>query len=184
MKDFTLKNIFKYWIKLWPVTVVLFVIGAIIGVCNMRSLQQIYQSESSILVRNSSSEALAADYVAIANSELLSGKIAVENNKYSDCNALASNVGNVVKITLECTDLGLVDDFTSVVVSEFNNVLESVYGNDNIKTTILSSNQEAQPTISQKDKLVKLAIPIIAALACSFIVALIGFDIKNSKHGK
>lgn len=177
MKDFTLKNIFKYWIKLWPVTVALFVLGCAAGLYLVKSVTNGYQSAAQLLVRNSDSNAQSTDYVALVQSELVLKDAAIDG-----CEAIASGAGNVVEITTTCEDSPeTAKNFTNTVAQRFSEKAKEIYGADDFELVRLGETSEATPMVTTKNKIMKFMVPVVAALAGSLAVAFIGLDIKVSK---
>ena len=184
MKEFTIKNLVKYWCKIWPLTLILIVAGVGAGFMLVKTTKQSYEANIDVLVINSDRNAVANDYASLFTSDLVEG-VVTENSDYADCSTDTKTTGNVVNITTSCGGSGSQAlKFNELLVEQFSAVASQLYEDNLDEVTILSSDKEAKPTVTTSTKLMKIAVPVIAAIATSMVVAFIGLDIKVSKAEK
>ncbi|MFV0484952.1 MAG: hypothetical protein ACK5MU_01840 [Candidatus Saccharimonadales bacterium] len=184
---FTIKNLFIYWIKTWPVIVILMVVGAGIGAVSASNLKQSYKSSTSILVAGTNESVMATDYAGIANSNLVVSQALEETGIPSGvCTSVAVNTGNILGITVECSASG--DDSKALVlgvVDVFSREVADIYGLDEEASVVqLSGDVTAVAQLTQKDRITNIAVPVIAGFVISAVVAFVRFDYKTSKRSK
>lgn len=183
---FTLRNLFTYWIKMWPVTLVLVILGGILGLVAASQLVQTYKSSANILVVNKSDNVMATDYAGVINSNLVMSK-ALENAGIGEgaCVMSAANLGNVVTIIAECT--GAEEQSKALVegvISVFENEAKDIYGEDAISVVTLSGEINTIALLSRWDYVVNVAVATGAGLVASMVIGFIRFDYATSKHKK
>jgi hypothetical protein len=183
---FTIKNLFIYWVKMWPVAVVLVLIGGVVGLLVIANQKQIYMSSASILVVNSVEGVTPTDYAGIINSNfVLTDALVKSGIEDGDCTLSAANTGNIVKIVAEC--LSGEEASASLVkstVSVFSDAAHEIYGNDAVSIVVLSGEIKAAPTVTGGAYASKAVVPVVAGLVISAVVAFVRFDYATSKSKK
>lgn len=185
MTKFSVKNIIIYWLKMWPITLVLLVLGAGVGVMAATEMQQSYKTAASVLVVNEDANTVSSDYVGVLNSQMLLGRVGERLDGAGGCTLLSSGVGNVLTISTSCTSNE--EDsvrFTEMAIEVFTEMIKELYGYGDIKITKLSGELVATESVSRGDYIAQIAMPIGAALVLSAVAAFVRFDYVNGKQRK
>ena len=187
MKEFTITNIFKCWLKMWPMTVILVALGLGVGWLSASKVKPEYSAEMDLLIINERDGSSAAEYAGLANSELVSNP-ALEKAAVDDgCTLSASGTGDIIAFVATCqTNEDEVKHLAKVAADNFTGWAKDIYGEDTFKTIQLSEDATMVKVPSTgRSKLIKMAVPAVAMLAASLVIAFIYLDYKVSKgHGK
>ena len=184
MKEFTIKNIFKCWLKLWPATVILIVAGAGIGVWQAKSLTQRYETNTKVLIVNNDNSALAADYAGLAGSMLVR-ETAEERAGTTGCSTGGAGAGNVVTLSVACTESE--EDALKLLATlrdTYEEKLKELYGDKIERVVVISGESAVKTKVTGKTKLMKAAVPVVGGMLLSLAIAFVYTDYITRKHGK
>lgn len=174
MKDFTIKNILKHWLKIWPITLILLIIGCGIGVYSICSTEISYKTSSKVLFKNSALSYSSTEYSGILNSSI------VKKQRDDNCSLSSSQSGSILSYDIKC----LTDNSNAVSENVLNILVtevKKIYGEKNVEAIVLqSSNSSTKNDTSSNIK--KFLIPFIAMFVLSFVVSFIKYDCENAKN--
>lgn len=170
--DFTIKNVFRHWLQAWPVTIIILLIGAVVGVAQALTLDNGVKIEEKILIQNKSSfNASADDYLAIINNYIMPE--GPENN--ANCESTFKATGNVLTLTTICPKTNDETITQSELLRTFViNGLNEIY--DGAINGVVLSSSAPQDVVSSTDYLKKFLVPFIAAVATSVLIAVFKLD--------
>lgn len=179
---FTIANLTKFWLKMWPLTVVLTALGFFVGLCMASSVHQSYSGNLSLLIINPPETAAAEDFRGIVNSQLFSNQIIAKNSGINDsCSVSGAGTGNIVNISIECTDTESVNLAINNLPSTLRDTLTDIYPESDIDLVELSSS-EASSLVSNNRYFSKILILTLSGFILSIIIACIAFDRKVSSR--
>ncbi|MBQ3310081.1 hypothetical protein IJG73_01410 [Candidatus Saccharibacteria bacterium] len=187
MKEFTITNVLRCWLKMWPMTVILIILGLVAGFLAANKVRPEYSAEMDLLIIDERDGSSAVEYAGLANSELVSNPAFEKAAVDDDCGLVASGTGNIIAFVANCpTNEDEVKHLASVAAENFTGWAQDIYGAENFKTVALSK----EPTLvvaksATRSKIIKLLVPGVAMLVLSVVIAFIYLDYKVSKgHGK
>lgn len=179
---FTIANLTKFWLKMWPLTVVLTALGFFVGLCMASSVHQSYSGNLSLLIINPPETAAAEDFRGIVNSQLFSNQIIANNSGINDsCSVSGAGTGNIVNISIECTDTESVNLAINNLPSTLRGTLADIYPESDIDLVELSSS-EASSLVSNNRYFSKILILTLSGFILSIIIACVAFDRKVSSR--
>lgn len=186
INKFTIKNLCKCWLKMWPMTLILIAVGVGVGIFAAQRLTQSYTSTMSVLVINSSESALPTDYSGIVNSDLIASRAFERSGVASGkCTLTAVSSGNILNITTDCPEGGNESkDLVESAVSVFSDVVSELYGEENISVATLSGSTGVAPVQTDGDYVLRTVAPIVAGLLLSGVIAFVRLDYAVSKRKK
>lgn len=187
MKEFTITNVFRCWLKMWPMTVILVILGLGAGWLSAKNVMPEYSAEVDLLIIDERDGSNAVEYAGLANSDLVSNpafkKAAVDDG----CTLSATGKGDIIAFVSNCpTNEDEARHLANTAAENFTGWAQDIYGAENFKTIELSeepTSVSAKP--ATRSKIVKLLVPGVAMLVLSAVIAFIYLDYKVSKgHGK
>ena len=187
MKEFTITNIFRCWLKMWPITVVLVILGLGAGWFSTRGVVPEYTVEVDLLIVDERDGSNAVEYAGLANSDLVSNptfNTAAVNDK---CTMVASGKGDIISFVATCpTNQEEAERLANAAAENFTAWAQDIYGEDNFKTVSLADkSKDTHVAVNYPNKLAKILVPGLAMLVVSLVIAFVYLDYKVSKgHGK
>ena len=182
MTKFSIKNIFVYWLKMWPITVIFIILGAVFGVLAAIDMEQSYVSTASVLVRNQDPTAVPGDYLGIMNSRVMLDDAISSSGTNSDCSLLTVGSGNVLTITATC--LSSKEDSKALeesAIKIFEKKVGDLYGEENVEVVNLSGEVETAKAVSEQDYVARIVAAVLAGFLISGVIAFVRFDYNNTK---
>lgn len=187
MKEFTITNIFKCWLKMWPITIILVLLGAVGGWVSVKNTPTVYSMRQSLLIMDERDGSSAAEYAGLANSDLVSNPAFRDAAVNAGCKLVAGGANHIVSFTASCPSNE--EESKKLVSSAMTNFIEwaqDIYGKDNFKVVKLSNEPKVvEPATPPANKTIKIATPAVVMLAVSAVIAFVRLDYKVSKgNGK
>lgn len=184
--ELTVKNYLKCWLKIWPATVLLVGLGVGVGLWSMSRIQQSFVSEARILVVNTTEGVLPADHIGVVNNSGIVAEAKQQSGVDSSCSAVAATVtGNTVNIAAICASSA--EDSQALaraVIEEFRNVSSKIYGEEEVKITVLTGASKGEEVVTAPDYAMKLVVPVFAGIVVSAAVAFVRLDSKVRHQSK
>lgn len=176
--DFTIRNILKQWIAIWPVSAFVIICGIIGSILYANHLTTTYTSSFNVLIRNSDETVSSNDYVFLLNSNL------IPDNAQNDDSCLieAQASGNVLVINSTCTSsMENARSYLETTFLNLKNAIYDIYDKNNVNIVQLT---DAKDEIENGNKVSRAAIIFVASILFSFVIAFIILDYKISKNEK
>ena len=180
--QFTIPNLFKFWLKMWPLTLILTVFGFIAGVYLASQAQQSYSGTISILVTNMPDNVVASDYSGIINSKVFVARILEDTNlAESSCVIAATNTGNILNVSTQCPKSEDVETVQAALADTFVTLTNEIYATQDPLTVTTLTSEFALPLISASQQAFKVFALTVAGFLFSAVITFIVFDYKTSK---
>lgn len=172
MKEFTIKNICKLWLKMWPLTIILVLMGGVLGVLLSNKLAPTYETEMVLLVKNDELKNSTSEYAAIMNGL---------SKESRSCKITNSQAGNIISSAMICLEESDAYEISNKVKKEFDKTVRDVYGESIKITTIVNAGVEKKEVAAYR-RIQKILIPVIFVFALSWVIALVRLDFQTSKR--
>ena len=174
MEDFTIRNYFKQWCKLLPITIILTTICLIAGFVYNSTIKQSYTASIDVLITGASSTIKSTTYDAIVNSGNLIAPAALEASglKDSGCSVSGKTTDIIMTISGTCSSNG--EDAAKLAESAadiFTGSIASILHNENVNADVIAI-RGAHANVATKTRIVKIILP---ALVCIFVMSFIAF---------
>ena len=168
---------------MWPLTLILTVLGLLGGAFLASNTPQSYSGSLSILVSNAPEFVEVTDYSGIVNSQLFAEKLSESTDiEKGLCTISSVNTGNIFEISVQCPDSAATDTILDNIDSVFVSAVRDIYeGEEEIDTTVLSSEATA-PLLTQEQYLFKIFAAGIAGFAIAAVVIFVLFDYRCTKN--
>ena len=187
MKEFTIINIFKCWLKIWPITVILVILGLVAGWLSVKNIVPEYSAEVDLLIIDERDGSSAAEYAGLANSDLVSNPAFDKAAVNDGCTLSATGKGDIISFVAICpTTQEEAGHLADTAAENFSGWAQDIYGEESFKTIRLVDEAKAvRVGVGKRNKLVKILVPGAAMLAVSLVIAFVHLDYKVSKgNGK
>ena len=176
--EFTLKNILKQWIKLWPVVVLCTVCGIAGSFVYAKNIEAKYVASINVLIRNNDKSASSGDYLFLLSSDSVTHTLSNNSCEYD-----AKVDGNVLILSTSCTSSP--EDariFLENIFDQFKQIVGDIYGDDAVEIIPLNNIKNGQEEYSNKPS--RAIVIFIASIFVSIIIAFISLDYKITKNEK
>ena len=181
MKDFTIHNFFKCWANLLPWTIILAVIGLACGLYYNSTIKQSYTAETDVLITGAPMSVKTSDYEAILNSGELIVPAALDSTHLKDagCNISGEASGNVLTISATCPKAEDASTLSVEAADVFSGTIAGIMHDEDVFAQTISS-RGASADVSTLSRVIKTAVPVVAALLLTAFVAFVKLDYATS----
>ena len=174
MEDFTIRNYFKQWRKLLPITIILIIICLIIGLIYNSTIKQSYTANVDVIITGAPSTIKASTYDTIVTRGNLIAPAALEATglKDSGCSVSGKTSDIIMTISGTCTSNG--EDAAKLAESAadiFTGSIAGILHNENVHADVIAI-RGAHANVATKTRIVKVILP---AIVCLFVMSFIAF---------
>lgn len=180
---FSLKTVILFWLKHWPITIILVALGGLVGFMTTRSTGPSFTSEATFLVVNQTKSPNPIDYSRIAGSAVVLDRAYKAANISKDsCTTENSPAGDIVVVKAICsTNADDSKKMTSSIETEFSNALSEYYEDGAPKVFDISGESNVIADDGSSSRLLKTLLFSFTGLALSAVISFIWVDFKSSK---
>lgn len=185
---FTFRNYLKALKKNWILLAIFFVIGAAAGAFISLKKPVMYVSTSKIAIYNSAVDngAVMSPYTQITE-YLSSKKLLAEVDDSVEISEIPEYVveelpRGIFTIKVTASDADTAKKYAELVIHDTTRILTAVLGNiDDYRITTLEEASDGAPTVTNKTRIIYLAIASLGALLIAAIGVFIKFDYDSEK---
>ena len=182
MKEFTITNVFKCWLKLWPVTIILLILGFGAGIFAIKQTEPSYTAELDVLILDNKDGSSAVEYAGLVDSDLVSEPVFKEAAVDDNCKIAGSGKGDVLAFNATCPTSEEALHLVTIAAKNFDAWAKDIYGAENFRTVQLSKEAFIAKSFGSGKKINTLAVPMAVMLILSFVIAFVQLDYKVSKN--
>ena len=179
--QFTFKNYLKEVKKCRVLVIVFFVLGAVAGGIYAFSRPTSYTASAKLSVYNPAVNIGPATSPYSQISDILMSNELIDNKDLAKYEVIEKPFG-VFEIIATDSDSQKATDTANTVMDNARNAVSAAYDDaDKYKITVLSRADEAEQTITMKNRIISAAIIAVGAVALALIGIFVKFDYSSDK---
>lgn len=178
MKKHKKNSVFKSWLKIWPLTILLVLLGLTIGEYLNYTFNVKYSVRQDLAIVDETDGSSASEYIGLVDSDLTSNQIfkaAIRNDR---CTMSGSGEGNVITFVATCPqDKAEATRLSEAAATNFTEWAQDIYGEENFKVDLRSNTPEVIVSLDRVEITVLiLLISTVLAILISIAIAFVGVN--------